>query len=147
MIQVGRRDAFRHRNGCPSRDANTIGVPSAWTRSADLNSSRTALSLAHIESTCPLADVICGGGPPARRRDIARLIMSSAERARSIAAIGTPPSQVTGNASGDPQGPAPPASHSGEDEHSLLCPGVVDAYTAQGLQLTDHAPVSLCDTA
>src|SRR3954463_159918 len=49
-----------------------------------------------MESTCPLADVMYGGGPPVPRRDIASWIMNSAERERLMTAIGKPPIQVTG---------------------------------------------------
>jgi hypothetical protein len=53
--------------------------------------------LAHIESTWPLADVNTSGRRCEFRRAAATSIMSCAERARSITAIGKPPMISTGN--------------------------------------------------
>src|SRR5580704_1621146 len=59
--------------------------------SAPRNRLRTSASWAHIESTCPLAEVKRSGGWSELRRAAARLVISCADWARFITAIGRPP--------------------------------------------------------
>jgi hypothetical protein len=78
------------------RDAKTSGMPSACTTSASKNSFRIWQSWAHIESTCPLAEVKMSAGSFKLRREAATSVINRADCARSITAIGRPPIISTG---------------------------------------------------